>query len=312
MGSRIVLQVEADDETRDDEHAGGIDLVDAVSDVAARVLLLACMNERLGVGRLDAGEDREEIRRGHEIEQLRVIGEIERRLGRELERITSFPLPDDQLGQELLERALVADKVVVDEVDMAAIAEVVERLQLAQHLGIALRARHPAEQFDDVAELAVEGTSARELHADIEIVLELQQVEARYRAGRDVDRELLGLEDAGAGPALPGAHEIRHDRLGLADDEELRLGKCLGTGHRVRPADDNRRSAAPRVGHDIHRAHPLRQHAAGHDDVGPVDIFVAQFLGVGIDQAQRPILGQKCRGPVTGPDTWPPTRHKRR
>ena len=75
---------------------------------------------------------------------------------------------------------LVADEIVVDEVDMAAIAEVVERLQLGEDLIGGLGARHAAVQLDDVAELAGERAAARKLHADVEIVLELEQVVARH------------------------------------------------------------------------------------------------------------------------------------
>ena len=45
----------------------------------------------------------------------------------------------------------------------------------------------------------------------------------------------------------------------------------------------------------IERVALLRQHAAGHDQVGPVEVVVAQFLGVAVDQPQRPRRRQQRR-----------------
>src|SRR6266851_3904093 len=95
--------------------------------------------------------------------------------------------PGFQLGQERLDRLLVADEVVVDEVDVTAIAETIERLQLVQHLGVGLGAGHSPVKLDNVAELAGERAAARELHADVKIMLDLQEVESWNRALSDVD-----------------------------------------------------------------------------------------------------------------------------
>ena len=73
----------------------------------------------------------------------------------------------------------VADEVVVDEIDVAAIAGVIERLQLGEDLVLRLGARHAAVQLDDVAELAGERAAARELDADVEILFELEQIVTR-------------------------------------------------------------------------------------------------------------------------------------
>ena len=89
-----------------------------------------------------------------------IIGKIERRLRRELKRIPPGFLPGREMGQELLQCPLVADEIVVDEVDMATIAEIVQRLKLGQHLGCGLGPRHPSEQLDDVAKLAIKRATA--------------------------------------------------------------------------------------------------------------------------------------------------------
>ncbi len=51
-------------------------------------------------------------------------------------------------------RLLVADEVVVDEIDVAAIAGAVQGLKFGQHLLVGLGARLAAVKLDDVAELA--------------------------------------------------------------------------------------------------------------------------------------------------------------
>jgi len=43
------------------------------------------------------------------------------------------------------------------------------------------------------------------------------------------------------------------------------------------------------------RVRLLRKHSAGHHHVGPVDIGLAQLLGVAIDQPDIPSRWQQCR-----------------
>src|SRR5438045_4654566 len=106
------------------------------------------------------------------------------------------------MGQELRQRLLVADKIVVDEVEMAAVTHLVERLELDEHLLDRLGPRHAPVELDDVAELAGERAAARILHTEIEIVLELEQVETWHRRRGDIGLEFRRGEDAGALPAL--------------------------------------------------------------------------------------------------------------
>jgi hypothetical protein len=72
-----------------------------------------------------------------------------------------------------------------------------------------LGARRTAVELDDVAEFAGERTAARELNADIEILLELEQVEARDRGLGDIDLELDRLERALAVAALQATMKSR-------------------------------------------------------------------------------------------------------
>src|SRR6516165_1513732 len=142
-----------------------------------------------------------------------------------------------QHGQKSLDSFFVADQIVVDEIDVAAITKVVERIELREHLRMRLGSRRPAIQFDDVAELAGERAAARELHADVKVLIELEQVEARYRRLGHVDLEFRRLESALALAFLPRGDEFVDNALGLADDAEIRRSIAMGTGTHIGPAD---------------------------------------------------------------------------
>ena len=97
--------------------------------------------------------------------------------------------PVGKRRQERLERLLVADQVVVDEIDMAAISKLIEGFEFDEHLRCCLGAWHTAVQFDDVTELA--GERARQITDD---AFDLA-VEPGFAAGINVP----GL-DVGSGP----------------------------------------------------------------------------------------------------------------
>src|SRR5207302_10890849 len=133
--------------------------------------------QRIGVRALDADKDGEEICLAHQRQQRVVVGEVDRSLGREAEGIAVRLLPADQVWQESLHGLLVADEVVVDEIDPAAMPEPIQGIELGEHLSRGLDPGYPAVELDDVAELAGERTPPRELNADVDIVAALQQVE---------------------------------------------------------------------------------------------------------------------------------------
>ena len=178
---------------------------------------------------------------------------------------------------------------------MAAITELVERLELVQHLIVRLGARRPAVKLDDVAELAGERTAARELHADVEVVLELQQIEARHRRLGDVDLEFLGHEQALAVALLPGRDELSDDVLDFAKDAEIRGLVAVRARRRIGAADHDRQAARAAHFDEFQRVRLLEQHAAGHHHVGPVEIALRKFLGVAVDQPHVPGLRQERR-----------------
>src|SRR5262245_14316418 len=90
-------------------------------------------------------------------------------------------LPGLEMRKEGTNRFFVANEIVVDEIDMPAIAERIEGIEFGQHLRRCLGPWHPSIEFDDVAELTGERASARKLHAHEQIILELQKIEARDR-----------------------------------------------------------------------------------------------------------------------------------
>ena len=106
----------------------------------AQVLRLVRLLQAGGARRLDADEDRGEVRLAHQLQQLVVLRDVERHLGHELDRIAVLLLPLGQRVQQLLGFLLVADEVVVDDEDVAQ-AEPVDLLHLGHHLGDRLGAR---------------------------------------------------------------------------------------------------------------------------------------------------------------------------
>ena len=126
-------------------------------------------------------------------------------------------------------------------------------------------------------------------------MLDLQEIEARHRALGDIDRELFGLEDAVAGACLPGRDELVDDALGFAEHLEICFAVKLRHRSHARPADHHRLAPRPAQIDDFDRVEILRQHAAGHDQVGPFEIAVGQRLGVAVDQPNGPFRWQQRR-----------------
>src|SRR2546430_12863919 len=98
-------------------------------------------------------------------------------------------------------------------------------LEFSQHLRVGLGPRHTAIELYDVAELTRERAPARILHANVKVLVEFEQVEARQRCLGDVDLKFLRLENAGTFAALPSTDEILDNVLGLA--EHLEVGRTV-------------------------------------------------------------------------------------
>ena len=281
-----------DDEAADGEHAERIELANAVAQIAPGVLLLLHLHQRGGIGALDPDEDGEEIGISHHREKVEIVGQIDGGFGRKLERIAVTLLPGHEMRQEGFHGLLVADEIVVDEIDMAAIAPRVKAIELAQHLRNGLGAWHASVEFDDVAEFAGERAAARELHADMEVLVELQQVPAWARSGGHVGLELRPRVGARAYAGAPVCDELVEHALRFADDLEvgaiIRLGRRTDGG----AAHDDGLAVGMRAIDDGERIPLLGQHAAGHHDVRPFEIGRLERFGVAVHQPERPVPRQ--------------------
>ena len=178
---------------------------------------------------------------------------------------------------------------------MTAIAKTVELIELREHLGAGFSARHASVELDDVAELACEWTAARELHPNVKVVIELQEIEARYRRLGNVGLKFLCFEQPFARARLPGFHEFVDNALGFAEDTEVRRLIKVGARCDAGSADDHRFSPGMAEVDNVEHVALLRQHASGQDQIGPVDVIIDQFVGVPVEKAKRPGAGQQSR-----------------
>ena len=95
---RLVVVVEAEDHPAPDLHARVLDAVDLLEHRAPRadVLELLGLAERRLVRALDADEDADDVGLDHQPHQLGVVGQVDRRLGEEGQRVTVPLLPGDR------------------------------------------------------------------------------------------------------------------------------------------------------------------------------------------------------------------------
>src|SRR5262245_34953018 len=99
---------------------------------------------------------------------------------------------------------------------MAAVSKPVELVEFGEHLGCRLGPWHTPVKLDDVAKLACERTAARELDADIQIVIEFKKVETGNGGPGHVGLEFLRLEDSLAHARFPGFNKPVNDTLCFA------------------------------------------------------------------------------------------------
>jgi hypothetical protein len=94
-GGRVA--VEADDEPGLDLEARPLDAAHVLHQVALEVLLLAALGQAVLLRRLDPDEHGREPGPRHQVEQFRVVGQIDRNLGVEGDAGLVLP-PNDQAG----------------------------------------------------------------------------------------------------------------------------------------------------------------------------------------------------------------------
>src|SRR6202140_2150333 len=177
---------------------------------------------------------------------------------------------------------------------MTAVTHSVQRIEFGEHLFVGFCPRYPTIKLDNVAKFAVERTAARKLNADINVMLALEQVETWDWAFADVDLKLFRFEHAFSGTRGPRLDELIDDSFSLPKDKKICVTIDLRAGRGGRTADDHRLAKGMAKLDHKKRVRLLWKHSAGHDHVGPVEIGLAQLLGIPIDQPDIPSRRQQC------------------
>ena len=118
------------------------------------------MHESGCVGGLDAEEDLLETGFDHQLQQLGIVGEVDRPIGEERHLCAGIPPPADYLTQQAFHLATVADEVVVDDERGSVPAHQPQGVELGDQLLRGFQPGHAAVQRDDVAKFAVERAAA--------------------------------------------------------------------------------------------------------------------------------------------------------
>ena len=100
------------------------------------------------------------------------------------------------------------------------------------------RARLPAVELDDVTELAVERAAAGKLDPDVQVLPELQKVEARRRALGHVGL-LLGAVDPVRGSGFQVGEKLRDRHFSFIEHQVIRVGVDLRLAAGARSTDDD-------------------------------------------------------------------------
>ena len=194
-------------------------------------------------------------------------------------------LPLFQLEGQFEGKFVVADKVVVDDKDLVAPAEFKQQIELRQQLAGAFGSGLPSVDGDDVAEFALERTSARELHRHRGILPELEQIEPWERRLADIGLVLDNVEPFG-GAALNIGGNLRENLVGLADHDVVRQSK-QEFRFTAREGTADHRSLAKSPGSEKGFANVifLDAHSADHYEVGPKNVCIEQVLKASVDQS---------------------------
>ena len=184
--------VETDDHARHNLHAEAVQGLHGTDDRHHHVVILRDRLQRRGIGRLDAAEDGRERRLAHQLEDFRRLGDVERRLARQQQRIAVALLPLDQVRQHLAHGALVGDEIVVDEIDRGRQSAGHELVEFGAHLLGRLVSRDAAVERGDAAELALARAAAGELDAAEEIAVDLRHIIGRNREFGQLASDIRG------------------------------------------------------------------------------------------------------------------------
>ena len=222
------VRVEPEDDARHHLQAVAVDPPHGLHDRQPKVLLLGHRAQGRRLGRLDAAEDRDEPGLPHQGQDALVLRDVEGRLAREAEGIAVPRLPRDEVREQLERGLLVADEVVVDEVDRLRAARA-EAVQLGEHLRRLLEAGIPSVQRRDVTELAGVWAPARELDAREEVLAQGDELIGW-------DREVVERQPRrrGEGELAPRASAVRVEVLDDAVRRVAHFADVQDVGRRVR------------------------------------------------------------------------------
>ena len=290
-GFRLV-GVEPHDDAGDDFHPVGVDGVNALQDRDHHVVVLVHRLQRVGIGRLDAAEHRDEERLAHLLQNFGPLGDVQRRLAGEPHHVAGPLLPFDQMRQQVQRRLAVADEIVVDEINRASDAAFAQFVEFGDDLLRRLQARVAAIEAGDVAELALIGTAARILDAAEEVFLHFRQLIGRNRK-LGHRQAIVGLQHhllLGTRRILrqPG-DELIGGVAEFADMEIVERGIVIRTRAHRRPADRDRQIEPMRAAADVVHLLALDVHAADEHRFRPLEVFLRGGANVLVDEADRPV-----------------------
>ncbi len=154
----------------------------------------------------------DEIRLAHLLENLRPLGDVERRLAGQTQDVTGLLLPLDQMRQQIERRLAVADEIVIDEIHRAGDAAFEQFVEFGGDLLRRFETRIATVQPRDVAEFALVGAPAGVLDAAEKIAPDLGKLIGREsetrscRAGRRSSAPPAARDATDRGQSARSAH----------------------------------------------------------------------------------------------------------
>src|SRR5215468_3042406 len=118
----------------------------------------------------------------------------------------------------------------------------------------------------------------------MEIIFELQEVEARDRALRNIRLPHWCSKNTLLRPALPSSDEIIHDLLGFSENSEVRAAIDIRRRGDIWAADHDRPSPRAAQLDNAKNIGLLEQHSPRHHQVGPFEVGFGQGFGIAIDE----------------------------
>ena len=196
------------------------------------------------------------------------------------------------MRQHLAGRLLVADEIVVDEIDRGGMPALAPHgIELGGDLLRGFQPRLAAVEPRDVAELAAVRAAAGELHRAHQVALERDQVIGRDRELGE-RQPLLGLEHDLRGRRLDARIEPRHQRIGAVAelahmqvvDLRIHLRRRRGRG----PAQHRDLAGRLGAGMDVAHLRGLDVHGRDHDGIRPAELGRGRRPDVLVDEAHFP------------------------